>query len=188
MSASGTTTPYLYGYLQLDGVDPLFQHYNGDGTDPGQPNGGAVSGTPINGAPGQLPACDFTATSTTIPACHVNAIWQAGDSFPHLRDGTYRAWSLLRGLCDTADPHCLTADDSKGLQALISAAQNDIINNTAVPDFLPFSQITKIRSHFQAGANTGQATGPAGDNSPEAGGDVGGCILNLGDSETGCRQ
>ena len=169
---SGTATPWLYGYLTLDGVDPLFTSYSG-GVDPGQPAGNTVN-VGIAGAPGQLPACDFLGSSAN-PACTAAAIWgSSGSTFPHLRDGTYRAWSLLRGMCDTADPNCTSP---KGLTGLIASAQADIDGNTGVPDFLPFNDISFYRSHFQSGANFGFATGPAGKNTPEAGGDVGGCIF-----------
>jgi len=175
-NTTGTATPYLYGYLTLDGVDPIFKNYNGTGSDPGQPSGSAT----LLGAPGQLPACDFVGSSIN-PPCTAPAIWQSSLTFPHLRDGTYRAWSLLRGMCDTADATCTS---SLGLQALISNAQLDIdCANPAnpgfcgVPDFLPFSDISFYRSHFQSGANFGFPTGPAGNNTPEAGGDVGGCIF-----------
>ena len=153
----------LYGYLTVDGVDPLFTNYSGT----------LQAGQPGNG---ELPFCD--ATGATAPSCLGFAVWgSAASTFPHLRDGTYKVWSLLRGLCDTANAHCLSSSDSQGLQAIITAAQNDVENGTGVPDFLPFAEIAQTRSHFQAGANFGAPTGPAGSDSPEAGGDVGGCLI-----------
>ena len=151
-----------YGYLTVDGVDPLFSSYSG-----------GTAGQPGNG---ELPFCD--ATGATTPSCLGFAVWGSNAStFPHLRDGSYRVWSLLRALCDTANTHCLSSSDAQGLQAIITAAQTDIENGTGVPDFLPFAEIVQTRSHFQAGANFGAPTGPAGSDSPEAGGDVGGCII-----------
>ena len=183
-NTGGSTTPYKYGYLTVDGVDPIFQNYVGTGSDPGQPSGNGS----INGAPGQLPACDFFG-ATVNPLCAQNAIWGSEGNFPHLRDGTYRAWSLLRGMCDpnnidaSGKEHCLTTandathGDDFGLQGLIQHARTDIDNNTGVPDFLPFNDISFYRSHFQAGAEFGSGVGPGGSNTPETGGDVGGCIL-----------
>jgi hypothetical protein len=151
-----------YGYLTVDGVDPLFANYSGG--DAGQPGNG------------QVPTCD--ATGVTTPSCLSFGVWGSkANIFPHLKDGTYRIWSLLRGLCDTANAHCLSSSDTQGLQAIITAAQNDIDNGTGVVDFLPLDDITQTRAHFLAGNNFGAPTGPAGVDSPEAGGDVGGCLI-----------
>ena len=194
-----------YGYLQLDGVDPIFNGYAGG--DPGQPaTGGAEQG--------ELPACN-PADNGHAGGCLRTDIWTNGNSFPHLRDGSYRAWALLRVQCDTTTAHCLRGSDAFGAEAIIAAAQDDIHNGLpaeAVADFLPFSDdgsfgpaggfgdVSYVRSHYAfsssvgAGANTypsthitpsfsilpvglnaNQANGTGGD--PEAGGDAGGCII-----------
>jgi hypothetical protein len=66
-----------YNYLTLDGVDPL-------------------------GIPGiaqqELPAC-------SVPNCTQAAVWQGGPSYPHLRDGTYRDWSIYRWIGQPGSPH-----------------------------------------------------------------------------------
>jgi hypothetical protein len=161
-NVSSLATSTSYGYLTVDGVDPLFTNYSGGDT--GQPGNG------------ELPFCD--ATGATTPSCLGFGVWGSkANLFPHLKDGTYRVWSLLRALCDTANAHCLTTSDPLGLQALIAAAQNDIDNGTGVPDFLPFDDITETRAHFQSGANFGAPTGPLPSDTPEAGGDVGGCLI-----------
>jgi len=161
-NVASIATSTAYGYLTVDGVDPLFNSYSGGTT--GQPGNG------------KLPFCD--ATGATSPSCLGFGVWgNIASIFPNLRDGSYRVWSLLRGLCDTANTHCLAASDPKGLQGIINAAQADIVNGTGVPDFLPFTQANQTRAHFQSGANFGAATGPLGNDSPEAGGDVGGCII-----------
>src|SRR5208282_5144841 len=86
-----------YGYLTLDGVDPIFASYIGG--DPGQP---ATDGAEW----GELPACN-PALNGSPGGCTATDLWAGGNSFPHLRDGTYRAWSLLRAICDTAQPACI---------------------------------------------------------------------------------
>jgi len=174
-NVSGISNSANFGYLTVDGVDPLFANYSGGDT--GQPGNG------------KLPFCD--ATGATSPSCLNFGVWGSkANLFPHLKDGSYRVWSLLRALCDTANTHCLSSSDSQGLQAIITAAQNDIDNGSGVPDFLPFADITQTRSHFQSGANFGAPTGPAGSNSPEAGGDVGGCLIPdvVGSGVTECHQ
>ncbi len=190
-----------YGYLTLDGVDPIFANYAGG--DPGEPGNGKLPTCSVlnNGGPG---------------GCEKGDVWTAGNYFPHLQDGTYRAWSLLRAICDTAAAHCLKSSDAAGTEAIIAAAQDDIHNSSAssVADFLPFSDDGSfgptgtnfgdarfIRSHYAfnsaigggsdkypfthttpsfsilpAGLNADQANGVGGD--PEAGGDAGGCIVN----------
>lgn len=101
---------------------------------------------------GVLPVCGGAAPQ---PACNAAAIWHTakfdGDdtitcpdgqpcTYPHLRDGSYPAWSELRLECDTAAPNCLITSDSLGAEALIQNLQDDIHFSKAfgVPDFLPF--------------------------------------------------
>jgi hypothetical protein len=167
-----------YGYLTLDEVDPIFASYTG--SEPGQPGNG------------ELPGC-------TPPGCNTSSIWNnPAGSFPNLRNGKYRAWSLLRALCDTAVTTCET--DPLGTKALITSLQNDIVNPispTAVADFLPYSQATYVRAHYniipgaehadpfayyfdQPPVGTAQtltldvaSTAPGA----EQGGDAGGCIV-----------
>jgi hypothetical protein len=203
-----------YGYFQLDGVDPIFNNYvNGTGgatLDPGQPNQGLGAGS----LPGTLPTCSVTGGT---PACTTSAIWASGNSFPHLRDGTYRAWATVRAACDTADSRCLKAGDAVGVEGLIARAQDDIHTGTSVPDFLPFSDdlsfgpssgtgdASYYRSHFVPQAdyetidsgstvsfwNPNTSTfGTTPDNTLEAGGDVGGCIVPLpyNNSQVNCQQ
>jgi len=169
-----------YGYLTLDGVDPIFASYNSGA--PGQPGNG------------ELPAC-------TPPNCNTNAIWGAGNpSFPNLRNGTYRAWTVLRGLCDTALPTCET--DPYGTAALISNLQADISNPTsaeAVADFVPIGQVQYVHAHYNIvpGAEhadpfayyfdqppvgtAGTLTLDVASSAPgaEQGGDAGGCTLPI---------
>lgn len=181
-------TPSNYGYLTLDGVDPIFANYNGG--DPGQPAG-------AGGVPGQLPACNVTKNGTP-GGCTVSDVWNNstyGPSYPNLRNGTYRAWSLLRVVAEPTNTDVAN---------LIAAAQNEVDNKLA--DFVPFVAsstvanepgLTVYREHFNdAGVSITAANGctnpgasgnfslgggtPGGTCStagtPEAGGDVGGLI------------
>ncbi|MBV9573354.1 MAG: hypothetical protein JOY93_04820 [Acidobacteriales bacterium] len=145
-----------FGYLQLDGVDGLYSSYNGG--DPGQ-----------TGVPGQLPTCNAP--------CPASNYWTGGTSYPNLRNGTYRAWSILRAVADPNDPHY------PDVQTLIADAQNDV--DKTVPDFVPYTTsngsdpgLQVYREHFAVtGVNSdGQANNGLG-GTAEVGGDVGGLIV-----------
>jgi hypothetical protein len=129
-----------YGYLMIDGIDPLFANYSnafgGAGqpatANPGQP---ATTTTPL--AWGELPAC----SETGAIRCNTAAIWGTNLSYPHLRDGTYPAWSELRMMCDSAVATCQTSTDPIGAEALVQHLQQDVHCAVlgGVPDFLPFN-------------------------------------------------
>ena len=108
-----------YGYLTLNGVDPLI----------GQP--GYVQG--------QLPVC-----ALPCPA-------KPGTTFKHLRDGTYRSWSVLRAVSDRSGVN------RNNLSALVVAAQNNI--NKTVPDFVPFRAAAASCTEVRVPATT--ASGPS---------------------------
>jgi len=128
---------------------------------------------------GQLPTCPAPAFCPATP----------GSSYPHLRDGTYTSWSVVRAVTDASGPNLTN------LQALVTAAQAHI--NEKVPDFVPFVAtpdgdpgLTLYRSHFTV-PGTGIAPNNGLGASPEAGGDVGGCIRPKSDGDPGileCRQ
>jgi hypothetical protein len=200
-----------YGYLTLDGVDPLFNNYAGG--DPGQP--ATTAGT----IQGELPACSV-ANNGSAGGCETTDVWTGGNSFPHLRDGTYRAWSILRALCDTSAVTCLASSDHFGLEAAIEAAQDDIHNHLSdsVADILPmsldgsfgpagtiFGDVSFVRSHYAFNSAVGVGVNgypgshttpsfqifPAGINADQAtgtgasvvaGGDAGGCIISIRDT------
>ena len=140
-----------YGYLTVDGVDPINAFY----------------------ADGILPTC--TAPCPATP----------GTSFPNLRNGTYDKWSILRVVTDGVG--------TPATQSLVSGIQANI--NSTVPDFVPYAPVGQdpglqlYRSHFfQSGVQP--SNGLPGD-SPEAGGDVGGCVRPLSDPAPGvlgCQQ
>jgi hypothetical protein len=195
-----------FGYLTLDGVDPIFNNYAGG--DPGQP------ATTAGVEQGELPGC-----TPGTGACATTGVWTGGNSFPHLRDGTYRAWTVERAICDTTNAHCLSSSDKFGAEAIVAAAQDDIHNATlhSVADYLPFSvdgsfgtgfgDVSYVRSHYAFNSAIGKTPSeyPASHTAPgfsisatfptlgavadlangisdvagdpEVGGDAGGCIV-----------
>jgi hypothetical protein len=145
-----------FNYLTLDGVDPL-----------------SIPGT-VNQ---ELP--NGTVTSQA-------AAWQGGQSFPSLRNGTYKSWSFLRYLV----PNSLIGSDPYGPDVLAQSEQDNVDNT--VTDFVPFytsdgsDGLSVYRSHFTsskiAGKN-GTASAANSENggntlgaTDDAGGDVGGAI------------
>ena len=170
-NVSGIANSASYGYLQLNGIDPIFQTY-GSTLDPGQPT--------IAGA---LPK------STHLPAtcaggagafpCNEALIWKNGFSFPNLRNGTYRSWSLLRVIA--------TGTASTNAVALVKASNQFVVSS--VPDYVTYTAQTVggtadlglklLRSHYEQRDGAGTQLGAAGvaTNSPEKGGDMGGFII-----------
>jgi len=165
-----------YGYATLNGTDPIFATYS-DGTtpyDPGQPAGAGVLPAAAN-----LPA----SCSAAFP-CPETSIWAGGLSFPNLRSGTYRAWSLLRIVS--------TGTALTNAEKVILSGQQYVV--TAVPDYVPalatkatiggkaFTDpgLTLVRSHYQQTDGNGKSLGPKPINAgkTEAGGDMGGCIVS----------
>jgi hypothetical protein len=87
-------------------------------------------------------------------------------TFPHILDGTYPDWNVLR--IATAFPV------PSGISSLITAAQTQVLN---LPDFVPFSQLQVFRSHYlQSGV---QARNGHIARSTESGGDVGGAVYTV---------
>jgi hypothetical protein len=155
-----------YGYIQLNGVDPIFASYAGG--DPGQPGGGTLP------AAANLPA----SCGAAFP-CPENAIWTGGLSFPNVRNGKYGSWSVLR-LVSNGKPLAAA-------KALVTKSQQFVV--TSVPDYIPFKKtiaggitdpgLKYLRSHYQQydGAGTFLGAAPVNKGTAEAGGDMGGCIL-----------
>ncbi|MFZ0815535.1 MAG: hypothetical protein WAM78_08450, partial [Candidatus Sulfotelmatobacter sp.] len=156
-----------YGYITLNGVDPIFQTY-GSTLDPGQP---ATAGT-LPGAANLPATCAGGAGS--FP-CSEHDIWKNGFSFPNLRNGTYRAWSAQR----------LVATGTAGTNAsvLVKASNVYVVND--IPDYVPATAVTGtndlglklVHSHYQQKSGSGVAIGSVAANSPEKGGDMGGFII-----------
>lgn len=155
-----------YGYIALNGVDPIFASYGaGQTIDPGQPSGEGV-----------IPAqANLPASCTTGFPCPESSIWGNGFSFPNLRNGTYRSWSLLRFVS--------TGTPSTNTVALVTSAKKYVVLNT--PDYVPATTVSGtadlglklVRSHYQQRDGASVALGKAGANVPEAGGDMGGMII-----------
>ena len=146
-----------WNYLTLDGVDPL-----------------SIPGTTNQ----ELPNGSVTNAPT---------VWPSTPSFPTLRNGTYKAWSISRAVVAATD------SDPYGPSVLAQFAQDNV--DDTVADFVPFHTsdgrdgLEVYRSHFpQSGValakvSNGAATLPNildGGNTlgggAEAGGDVGGAI------------
>jgi hypothetical protein len=164
-----------YGYITLNGIDPIFTTYQG-GIDPGQPAA----------ANGQLPP------STPLPECE-DSIWGlSGLSYPNVRNGSYRAWSILRMVYGSTETTAVTA--------LVKASNTFVV--TSVPDYIPFAKITLtagtcpanalgtafssdpgfllVRSHYQERSGSNQVLGNSkaiANITTENGGDMGGAIL-----------
>ena len=116
-------------------------------------------------------------TTGVLPTCTAPCPVTPGTSYPHLRDGSYRAWSILRLVTDASGTNLTNA------QAVVTATQKEV--NATVPDFVPAVAtpdgdpgMPYYRSHFkQAGVagtpNNGNGSGA------EKGSDVGGCPFQI---------
>lgn len=108
-----------------------------------------------------------------LPTCTAPCPVAPGTSYAHLRDGSYRAWSILRLVTDKSGPNFTNA------QAVVTATQNEI--NATVPDFVSAVATADgdpgmlyYRSHFKPTGITGTPNNGNGAGI-EVGGDVGGC-------------
>lgn len=163
-----------YGYVTLDNVDPIWTSYGpqnstGVGYDPGQPAGAGVLPAAAN-----LPA----SCGSAFP-CPEKDIWAGGLSFPHVRDGSYNWWSIIRVISYAAG--------TKDAEALVKGAQVAVVDD--VPDYVPAVKtvgktqtdpgLLVWRSHYQEfdGAGTNLGGAPVNCGKTEAGGDGGGTIL-----------
>jgi len=164
-----------YGYTTLNGTDPIFStYYNGTGSayDPGQPTAYGSGGLP--GAK-DTPCGSFP--------CAENQIWAGGLSFPNVRSGAYRAWSLLRIVS--------TGTALSAAETVIKNSQQYVVTTT--PDYIPAVAVKNVvingskftdpgiaivRSHYQQLDGDGNTIGKAPVNAgkTESGGDMGGCI------------
>jgi hypothetical protein len=150
-----------YNYLTIDGVDPIGL---GSTVTPGQTFQG------------------LNTTATDYPA----SLWAGNNSFPNLRNGTYKAWSIYRWLI--ADSNI--GSDPYGYDAVAQIAQDYV--DSDVTDFVPFltssgsDGLSVYHSHFTqatVAGNNGLATtqnsfndGNTLGGGTEAGGDEGGLI------------
>jgi hypothetical protein len=147
-----------YNYLTVDGVDPFGFQASQASANQNFPNCG-----------GPCPASTF---------------W-SGPSFPTLRNGSYKIWSIYRWDVPSPDP------DPLGPTALAQATEDNINNANAVADFVPFHTtdgsdgLDVYRSHRTiTGTGVTGSNGTATAETPngntlgvgEKGGDVGGLI------------
>jgi hypothetical protein len=151
-----------YGYLTLNGIDGIFHRY-GSTIDPGQP---ATAG--VLPAAANLPAT-CAGGAGNFP-CAEGKIWSGNLSFPNLRNGSYRAWSLLRIVSNG------TALANANL--LVTGSQTYVVNT--VPDYVPALKVSGtdpglalLRSHYTQEGVKPVNIATTGDR----GGDAGGCIL-----------
>lgn len=153
-----------YGYLTVQGVDPIFEVY-GTTYDPGQP---AIAGALPSVA--TLPA----SCAATFP-CPESAIWKGGQSFPNVRSGAYRQWSLVRLVSN--------GTALANAKVLIASAQQSAV--TTVPDFIPAVKtltdpgLQLYRSHY-----TQVGIAPSNLATNDRGGDEGGCIVAASSAAT----
>jgi hypothetical protein len=150
-----------FGYLTLNGIDGIWHRY-GSTIDPGQP-----------AAAGDLPS------ATDLPAacqpggfpCAEGKIWSGNLSFPNLRNGSYRAWSILR----------LVSSGAQLATAKLLATGSQTYVVTSVPDFVPAVKVgttdpglALLRSHYTQEGVAPVNVATTGDK----GGDMGGCVLS----------
>ena len=174
-------TPGACRYLTMNGVDAIFHKYiataGQTAIDPGQPN------TLV----GQIPSAadtPLTPCANKFP-CREDQIWKGGLSFPNLRNGAYKAWSVLRMFSDGVA--------LANVKNLALSSQAYAVNVT--PDFVPVVVIAAntttgfpgdpglqlLRSHYQQVDNAGALLGkaPVNDSTTgDLGGDVAGCVLH----------
>jgi hypothetical protein len=157
-----------FGYVSVGGVDPIFATH------------------PVNN---QLPLCTYP--------CSEAVIWGAiGTSYPHVRDGSYQSWSVVRMVADGVSKTNVTN--------MVNASHTFAVNSVA--EYVPAlatsgdNGLTVWRSHYQQVDGVGTHLSNAGSNGTFAtngnskggdkGGDMGGCILTkpgtvaLGGDET----
>jgi len=181
-----------FHYLTLDGVDGIFHTYNPSSkVDPGQPGNGTVPGaadTPCGSFP--CPEGQIWAYNTGVSADK-----NKGLSFPNVRNGSYRAWSLFRGIsdsCTTLTCKGFSAGQVVAFRTLVAHSNAYVVG--AVPDYIPYAEVVYnngnyhhtdpglklLRSHFQQKDGQGNPIGGAPINiaaTGDVGGDMGGCIL-----------
>jgi hypothetical protein len=117
-----------YNYFLIDGVDPI-----------------GLPGTTNQ----QLPFCAGPCPAT---------LWTNSITYPNLRNGTYKAWSLYRWTVYD------TNTDSLGPNALAASIQNLIDTADSDADFVPFTNssgdgLTVYHSHFTQSGHTCSYTG-----------------------------
>src|SRR5207302_5273923 len=112
--------------------------------------------------------------AATFP-CPESAIWKGGQSFPNVRSGAYRQWSLVRLVSN--------GTALANAKVLIASAQQSAV--TTVPDFIPAVKtltdpgLQLYRSHY-----TQVGIAPSNLATNDRGGDEGGCIVTASSAAT----
>jgi hypothetical protein len=160
-----------YGYLTLDGEDPL--------------------GLPATSPAQELPVCSYPCSEASF------STWLIGtdgsgtlNSFPALRAGKYTAWSVLRMVTSSAQEALV--------EYLAEASFAHVVNES--PDYIPTTKtvdskgntdpgLVRWHTHYQQRDADGDALGPAPSNglfssvhnpdlvTTDKGGDMGGCTI-----------
>jgi hypothetical protein len=119
----GSNNAANYNYMTLDGVDP-------------------IALAPANQGPNQQL---YNCAGPTCPA----TLWTNGITFPNVRNGSYKAWSLYRWVVDPNDD-----DATGGPSVLAQHTQNNV--DSKVADYIPFVTtngsdpgLDVYRSHFE---------------------------------------
>lgn len=133
----------FWGFGNFAGVLSTTKYVTVDGVDPLRP-------TYTNGT---FPSC-------TTPPC------PGAVAFPHILDGTYPIWTILRFVTVSPIP--------SGVQQLYTATLQFA---GEIPDFVPINHLSIFRSHYNQSGVTGSNGIIAG--MPEAGGDMGGAVYNV---------
>ena len=147
----GASHPANYNYLTVDGVDPF------------------GFATPI--ANQGFPNCKGPCTAASY--------WTGGYSYPTLRDGSYKVWSIYRWLLPVPD------SDPYGPTALAQSAEDNV--DTTVADFVPFATssgsdgLAVYRSHFTQSGVTCTGTAACNGTATAANSLDGGNTLGLDD-------
>jgi hypothetical protein len=103
-------------------------------------------------------------------------------TFSNINNGTYPIWSLLRLVSATPAPAAVSK---------MAAVEQKFISSTVRPDFVAFTSLTKLHSHFTPPGityPTSSTPNNGGSCGTEAGGDVGGVIFATGTCTIDQRQ
>jgi len=116
-----------------------------------------------------------TYTNGELPTCASPCPVTPGTSFPNLRNGTYKDWTVVMAVTNASGVNLTRT------KLVVTAIQDNL--NTTVPDFVPFIAVggdpglKYYRSHYLQSTynpNNGLSS------QKEAGGDVGGCVEPVG--------
>ena len=116
-----------------------------------------------------------TYTNGEIPVCANPCPVTPGSSFPNLRNGTYKDWTVVMAITNASGINLTRT------KLVVSAIQANL--NTSVPDFVPFIAVggdpglKYYRSHYTQSTYSPN-NGLSGQK--ESGGDVGGCVEPVG--------